>query len=195
MSGDGIVLSIRSLGFEKVAEIESAAKIQAEQAIEAASHKQHDSAEQYISLHVEQAKRDALRNEHSAAIANGRLLAEVKAEFLDRVAHKAQERLMELRDSPEYPALLCGLALDALENLGADASVHVDPRDVDVMAQCLAEGSKRYALISVIGDIETAGGVIAESADGKISCDNTFEARLARENAMKSKEIWEVLQQ
>ena len=102
---------------------------------------------------------------------------------------------MELLYSPEYPALLCGLALDALENQGADASAHVDPRDVDVMAQCLAEGSKRYALISVIGDIETAGGVIAESSDGKISCDNTFEARLARENAMKSKEIWEVLQQ
>lgn len=195
MSGEGIVLAIRSLGIERVAQLKSDAHLQADQVTTAASTKQNESAEQYVNSRIEQAERDALRSEHSAAIANGRLLAEVKSEFLERVAQKAHEKLMGLRDTPEYAGLLRGLAIDALRDLGADAIIHVDERDVDMMVKSFAKESKRYALISVIGDIHTAGGVIAESADGKISCDNTFEARLLRENATKGKEIWEVLQQ
>lgn len=195
MSGDGIVLSIRSLGQNKIEEIEADAQRQAADAIEAARKNQEASAARYIETRIDQAKRDATRAEHSAHIANGRRLTEVKAEFLQRVARGAEEKLRSMRGNECYREIFYELCIDALAQFDECAQLHVDPLDEALAASLLDELNEVCPGVSIVADITRLGGVIAQSHDAKIFCDNTFETRLNRENSERSKEIWEVLQQ
>ena len=195
MSGESIVLSIRSLGYDKAAELNAQAQQQADEALAEARAKQEASAARYVEARVEQARNAALRAEHAAQIANGRLLAEVKSEFLQRVALTAREQLEHMRESSAYRTLLRDLCLDALERLEACATLHVDARDKALTDDLLEELQAACPGVEIATDIKTSGGVIAQTADGKISCDNTFEARLMRENTERANDIWKVLQQ
>ena len=194
MSDDGILLAIKALGQEKQAHIKQEAQTRAAEAIRDAREKQEATSARHVETRREEAEREALRQEHSARIANGRILDEVRIDFLNRVGDKARQRLVSLRHDDAYGELLFGLCKSSLRQLGDCAVLHVDPRDVDLVEQRIDDLAKICKDVSVRGDIETVGGVIATSCDERITCDDTFEARLKRENAEGSKDIWEVLQ-
>lgn len=194
MSGDGIILSIRSLGYDKIAQIKSEAQAQADEVVAAARAKHEALAQRFLISTEEQAQADALRQEHAEVIANGRKLAEVKAEFLAQVEQAAKERLRTLRTQPDYDELFYDLCLDALNDLGAGAVLHIDPVDESLAHGLLKVLDSKSEGLKLVADISTVGGVIATSRDGKITCDNTFEARLNRVNSERSAQIWEVLQ-
>lgn len=194
MSDDGILLAIKTLGQERQAQLKQEAQVRADDALSLAREKQELISAHYVETRIEDAQRDALRSEHSARIANGRLLDEVRVDFLNRVGDESRRRLIWLRDDKRYGDLLLGLCKNAVRHLGDCAVLHVDARDVGLIEPRLTEISDVCKDVRVVGDIETTGGVIATSCDGRITCDDTFEARLNRENTEGSKDIWKVLQ-
>ncbi len=118
-------------------------------------------------------------------------LARVREEHLQRGVAAAREELAGRRGRDGYPDVLEGLLREALEALGeGGARVHVDPRDeapVRTSLACLPDGPL------VTPDLETAGGVVAESADGRIQVDNTFDSRLARAGEVYRRELYDRL--
>lgn len=193
MSDDGILLAIKTLGQEKQAQLKREAHERAEDSLRHAREKQESISARFVEARIEEAQREELRNEHSAHIANGRMLDEVRVDFLNRVGVEARHRLSSLRNDASYGDLLIGLCKNAMRHLGDCPVLHVDSRDVELVESRISELADKCKDVQVAGDIETAGGVIATSCDGRICCDDTFEARLMRENTEGSKDIWEVL--
>lgn len=118
-------------------------------------------------------------------------IARVREEHLENAVAAAREELACRRGQDGYPNILKGLLQEALDTLGEDgARVHVDPRD-EAIVRALLEGSPRGP--PVLTDLETAGGVVVDSADGRIRVDNTFESRLARAEEVYRRELYDLL--
>lgn len=118
-------------------------------------------------------------------------IARVREEHLESAVAAAREELACRRGQDGYPDVLKGLLHEALDTLGEDGPrVHVDPRD-EATVRALLEDSPGGP--PVLPDLETAGGVVVDSADGRIRVDNTFESRLARAEEVYRRELYDLL--
>lgn len=118
-------------------------------------------------------------------------LARVREEYLQRAVAAARGELARQRDQGGYPEVLERLVREALEALGEDgARVHVDPRDEAPVRALLARLPDGPLMTP---DLETAGGVVVDSADGRIRVDNTFDSRLARAGEVYRRELYDRL--
>jgi V/A-type H+-transporting ATPase subunit E len=118
-------------------------------------------------------------------------IARAREEYLRRAIDLAGDRLGRLREGGGYPGVLERLtreALDALSEPGAQ--VHVDPRD-EASARALVEFLPEKP--QLIPDLDAAGGVVVDSADGRIRVDNTFASRLARAGESYRRELYDHL--
>lgn len=118
-------------------------------------------------------------------------LARVREEHLRSAVAAAREELACRRGQDGYPDILKRLLREALDTLGEDgARVHVDPRDEATVRALLQHPP---GAPPVLPDLETAGGVVADSADERIRVDNTFESRLARAEEVYRRELYDRL--
>ena len=93
-----------------------------------------------------------------------------------RALDRARSRLGAIRTSPAYPSVFRSLLDEALASLAAAEVVQVDPRDVAIVAEI---GSGCSPPLCVASDIETWGGVVVGTSDGR-AVRNTLEERLER---------------
>lgn len=118
-------------------------------------------------------------------------LARVRDEYLRRASDLAEERLGRSREGDGYPGVLERLTLEALEALSEPgARVHVDPRD-EAIARAFVERLPGTPVL--IADLGVAGGVVVDSADGRIRVDNTFASRLARAGEVYRRDLFDHL--
>jgi len=85
---------------------------------------------------------------------------------------KAHHKLSTLNEK-EYKEIVTFLIEDGCKKLGSECSVFVS-RDID---KKIAENLN----LEISGNIESAGGIILQSNDGKITLDHTFDGILKRE--------------
>ena len=154
-----------------------------------------DAATRIRREHREATERE-LRTERMRGVVTARegvrqTLTATRAELFSAAFLEAEKRLSVARREQWYPACLSGLIDEAWERLGERTMVlHADPRDVPLCSTIITE--KGYPC-RIEGDISTFGGVIAESADGKIRVANTFEERLIRAKDILGVEIGKIL--
>ncbi len=118
-------------------------------------------------------------------------LARVREEHLRNAVAAARESLACRSGQDGYQDVLEGLLREAVDSLGEDGvRVHVDPRDEATMRALLGRSAGGPP---VLPDLETAGGVVADSADERIRVDNTFESRLARAEEVYRRELYDLL--
>ncbi|MEN6341239.1 MAG: V-type ATP synthase subunit E family protein [Methanospirillum sp.] len=118
-------------------------------------------------------------------------LARVREEYLRHAIELAGGRLGALRGADGYAGVLESLTREALEALGEPgARVRVDRRD-EGAARAIVQDLPGQPLL--IPDLDIAGGVIVESADGRIRVDNTFASRLARAGEVYRRELYDRL--
>ena len=118
-------------------------------------------------------------------------LAVTRAELFDAAFSEAIQRLSAARSEEWYPSCLGALIDEAWARLGeAEMVLHADQRDVTI---CTAHTRERGYPCRVEGDLVTAGGVIAESTDGRIRVINTFEERTNRARDLLGVEIGSIL--
>ncbi|MGC8555445.1 MAG: V-type ATP synthase subunit E [Conexivisphaera sp.] len=140
-----------------------------------------------------------LQRDYSARTeaARARLLgmAEIRArgEALSLIDEKSEEVLREAmsriaampRDS-DYEKVMLSLLREAADAVGSqELVVRVARPDAALAKKIISRASrtKRFRGVSLkLSDevVESVGGLIVSSADGRVSYDNTFEARLAR---------------
>ena len=185
---------IRSMEMDaalRVREVRTAAEARIEETLGAARHRADEVRAEHMAeaarrIDVERRQRlYRAREEEKAG------LARVRDEHLSSAITRARDELDCRRGQNGYPDVLKGLLREALEMLGEDgARVHVDPRD-EATVRALLEDSPGAP--QVLPDLETAGGVIVESADERIQVDNTFESRLARAEEVYRRELYDLL--
>ncbi len=118
-------------------------------------------------------------------------LARIREEYLRRALALADERLGRLRDGDGYARVLEGLTREGLGALSEHgARIHVDPRDEAIAGAFLDDLSGTPVLIA---DLDAAGGVVVDSADGRIRVDNTFASRIVRAGEVYRRELYDRL--
>ncbi len=110
------------------------------------------------------------------------MLLKAEDEIIDGVFEKTLNRLREYALTNEYRSCLRGLIGDACNKMGSKKVViRTNQNDLSwLSANILEEISNDIHVTLVKSDksIEIVGGVLAQSADGKIIVDNSFENRL-----------------
>jgi len=117
---------------------------------------------------------------HRARLDALHILGEVRENLVDTAVARTRERLASLRADPWYPEVLHTLTEEALEKLAvsegnAQPKMQADPRDMALL-QSILHSLKLN--IPVRYDLNSWGGLIVASTDGRVVVINTLEARL-----------------
>jgi vacuolar-type H+-ATPase subunit E/Vma4 len=106
----------------------------------------------------------------------GRSMREGREGVYAGALERARSCLAAIRRSPTYSQVFRSLLDESLANLADAEVVQVDPRDVAIAEQVR---SQRSLKLCIAPDIETWGGVVVRTADGR-AVRNTLEERLER---------------
>jgi vacuolar-type H+-ATPase subunit E/Vma4 len=175
-----ILERIQSAGDVQVQEIESHAQARAGEILARA----YIEAEQIEALARAEASAPAnaerARILHRARLDALHILGEVREELVDAALARTREHLASLRLDPSYPEVLRTLTVEALEQLAVSEGntqpkVQADPRDM-ALFESILQGLKLN--VPVRYDLNSWGGLIVASTDGRVVVINTLEARL-----------------
>ena len=153
--------------------ISNEARAEAEAITQAAQQEADRAGDIYVADAIKEATAAADREKNAEHTAHRRRVADTHREVFEEVFVRAGEKIKSIRTTAEYPAIMSYLVADATADLGSNYILHIDPRD----KQLVSEVCKGMACAF---DIETAGGVVVTSADGRIRRSSTFEDRLRR---------------
>lgn len=157
---------------------------------------------------VEKGKREADRISRRI-LANARRKArqkklEVREEVIQEVFDKAKEQLGEMRESSEeYKDVLKDIIVEAGLTVGGgeleillldeDKGMFSDS-EIEEMSEQISNETGEDTSLKILPELtKYSGGAIARKSDGKVSCDNTFEARLRRMKSSLRPEIADIL--
>ncbi len=130
--------------------------------------------------------------------ARGELLR-LMDEKSEEVIREAMSRISSMPRDSEYEGILMALLEEAADAVGSQELIVRPARpDVQAVKKVISRAShrKRFRGISLrLSDdaVDSIGGLVVTSADGKVSYDNTFEARVARYREFIKSSIAEAL--
>jgi len=125
---------------------------------------------------LEEAERQAARIKAQALIRARQELSGAKAQIIEGIVSRAKSILPAL---PSDEASFLRLTEEAVGELNADkVRIYVAKKDMSAMQELVKRNEGLASAIMGIKELDCTGGIIAESADGKISIDNTYETRL-----------------
>ncbi|HVN85123.1 MAG TPA: V-type ATP synthase subunit E [Candidatus Binatia bacterium] len=105
-----------------------------------------------------------------------------REQLIDEVLNAARDRLSQFPHVPDARRIVHDLIVEALQVLPSGPVCVRVPAAVSALIDpplCATLGGDRWQ-ITVISDHAPAHGVVAESADGRLRFDNSFDARLRR---------------
>jgi len=113
-----------------------------------------------------------------------RKLMNTREEMIDKCFNNALEKLKNLTKS-EYQKISENLMKKGMQKISGERKVYISRIQDKEIAKKLG--------IVVAGEIESIGGIIIASKDGKITVDNTFEGIIKREKQKIRNKIGKIL--
>jgi V/A-type H+-transporting ATPase subunit E len=122
-------------------------------------------------------------------IANAKLQAkkhglDVKEEIIQHAFDEAEKRLTKITSSKEYPDILKNIIAEGVESIGVeDVEVVVREEDIKLVNNAFLKELRKKLGVNITlskDSIESLGGAIIRTMDGKIVVNNTFETRMRR---------------
>lgn len=135
------------------------------------------------------AKSDAAKLVNAARLEAKMEISSAKGDGVLSVFEAARGKLTDLR-AVNYDRLFGELAGEALEGVGGEISIHVAQADVDLARRAAAACG---VSAEVVGDLDTAGGIVVEAFGGRVIRRNTFEDRLERVSQIVQADVAKVL--
>lgn len=175
-------------GMEKISEaILDKVKVDAQQIIKEAEEKASQEIENAVKQKerkfeegkrkaIEEAETETTRILAQASIEARQELSRTKAEMIDKIISRVKTTLLSL--SSDESSLL-SLIKEVVDGLGSDkVRIYASHKDISTLQGFLQEDKELASRIKEIKGFDCTGGVIAESMDGKIRLDNTYDTRL-----------------
>jgi len=176
---------------ERIHEIQERSKTEAEEVVSEANAKVGPIKKRYLE--------DAMR---SVELQKNKLLSETREEnrmeaiktkneiflkaFLD-----ATSVLGSVREHPRYRKSFSSFISEASGALGGgDIVLHIDPRDEALCREILNELKMNYEIVT---DLTSAGGLNAQTRDGRFIVFNTLESRIQKAKELYRPEIFSML--
>lgn len=171
-------------------ELVRAAEGQAEAVLAEAKAEADRIKEQRLQAAKEVVRQKTGKTINAAKLDNKKQLAAVRESVVQQVFEQAAAKLSTLRSTKEYEDVFVALAKEALAGVEGDCTLQVDPADAK-LAEKVAKDLN--ASCKVDPSLETSGGVVVSTADGRVLRRNTFESRLAKSHEFTYAHVSEIL--
>lgn len=182
MSLQAILTAIYAAGEIQIDEIATRAQAQVDELLAQAQTNGQRLRKQAYAQAVQPAVAERARILHQARLEALQIVSDAREALVDAALFRTRERLTELRSDPAYPAALRRLAEEALAELGsselaAGARLKADPRDRKLLEDLLCDLQPELVIAY---ELNSWGGIVAESEDGRVVVINDLETRLER---------------
>lgn len=181
MSLQSILEKIRASGDAQISEIENNTRSRMNAILAQAQMEAHQVEGEAREAASTPAVAERARILHRARLESLRIIGNVRKELVDIAIARTGERLSSMRMDPTYPDVYRMLLHEALAELVSSGTGQVqlvaDPRDRELLEHMLSEPGLNP---SVSYELNSWGGLIAKSMDGRVVVINTFESRLER---------------
>jgi len=125
---------------------------------------------------LEEAQEEAARIIAQASIETRQKLSSTKSDIVTKITDRVKQ---ELSQSSSNESHFLNLITEAVGGIGTDkCRIYVSPKDVSTTQKLLESDKKLAAKIVEVKEDNFTGGVIAETLDGTLRIDNTYETRL-----------------
>jgi vacuolar-type H+-ATPase subunit E/Vma4 len=178
-----ILEAIRSSGKDQLHEIEERAFHQTREILANAHLDAEQLEDETYTAAVAPAIKERGRLLHHARLEALQIIGNVREKLVDAALERARGHLTDARAKSSYPSILLNLVQEALTELegslqeSGSAQLEADPRDREILENLLDEAG---LALRVNYTLNTWGGVVAKSQDGRVVVINTLEARLER---------------
>lgn len=126
---------------------------------------------------ISDAQREASKIKAQASLKARQEVLQGKDAILTRIVHEVRNELSkQVVDKGAFVPLVT-TAIDAFE-IDKPVRIYVAPKDLAVVQDIIENDSSMKGKISEVRELECLGGVFAESDDGMMSIDNTYDMRL-----------------
>jgi vacuolar-type H+-ATPase subunit E/Vma4 len=119
---------------------------------------------------------NATKKVNAASFEAKMTVSSVKGDGVAAVFADARSQLSSARNSG-YESLFAALAAEALSGVSGPVTVHTAPADIVLAERATAAAG---LVAEVVGDLDSAGGLVVDTGGGKIIRRNTLESRLDR---------------
>jgi V/A-type H+-transporting ATPase subunit E len=177
METDKIRAAILEKAHKEAEEIVANAKTKAKDLMAHAKQQKEQRFEEEKKRIISEAQREASRIlAQSSLKARQEILKEQDA-VINEIIAKTKENLAEKTAEAKAFAILIREAVDAFESK-EKLRLFVSPRDVAIVRKVVEGDDGLKEQIAEVAERDCLGGVIAESMDGMVCIDNTFDVRL-----------------
>ena len=177
MESDKIRTAILEKARKEADEIVVNAKAKAKDLIAQAQQQQKKRFEEEKKRIISEAQREASRILAQSSLKARQEILKEQDTVINEIIAKAKEDLVGKKTEAE---VFINLVREAVEAFESDEKLRilVSPRDVDIARKAVKGDDVLKEQIAEIVERDCMGGVIAESMDGMVNIDNTFDVRL-----------------
>lgn len=127
---------------------------------------------------LSEARRESAKRLAQASLEGRQAVLREKDRIIGEVLEKVRE---ELRKTPMEKGALHALVRETLDAFESDVPIRLfaAPRDLPALDAILKEDGDLGKRVLEVREKEGLGGILAETEDGMVSIDNTFEIRLS----------------
>lgn len=119
-----------------------------------------------------------------------KVVMQTREDLIDQAFQAARQELSAMRSLPEYPEVLRRWTGEVYEELGEDLAVSVGAEDLELARSMLAEMGMNARVAS---NLDSAGGLVATSKDGRILVVNTVDSRLENARQLLRREVAQII--
>ena len=153
------------------------AEIKARETIEKAKDQWKNKFEEEKKKIISEAHREASRIMAQTSLKTRQEILQEKDNVINVIIENVKKELPEeVMDSKVFLPLIKE-TIDAFET-DKQVRIYVAPKDIKVVHEIIKEDSELKEKIFEVKELDCLGGIIAESTDGMVSIDNTFDMRL-----------------
>lgn len=185
MSSQALLDAIETAGKEQLAQLEQETSERVEEILTKAKETAESRRDKAYQEAVRPISTKRAQRLHEARMAALKISAAARDQTAEMLLDQVEARLQSLRDQPAYQELFRRLVEEAVATLGrneiADPATSGLPRlIVDGRDEPLAQKTLQALSLEmeIAPDLESWGGVVLQSGDGRIVVNNTLENRL-----------------
>lgn len=169
---EAVISKVKVEALDIIKEAEAKAREEREKAIKQRGVKLHEEKQRLLG----EARQEAARIVAQASIKSRQELSRAKNAVINKMTDRVRQELSQISSNEKYSMTLIQ---EAVEAIGADkARIYVLPKSVDATRKLLESNKELANRITEVKEANFTGGIIAESIDGTLRIDNSYESRL-----------------
>lgn len=169
---EAVISKVKVEALDIIKEAEAKAREEREKATKQREVKLHKEKQRLLG----EARQEAARIVAQASIKARQELSRAKNAVINKITDRVRQELSQISSNEKYSMTLIQ---EAVEAIGADkARIYVLPKSVDTTRKLLESNKELANRITEVKEANFTGGIIAESIDGTLRIDNSYESRL-----------------